>query len=199
MAVPLSPPAAPADLRARLQPRAKAPVPASAAGTRFAGSPSAGPSAGLSLAELLLAVALLALLAGFALPSGQGSLARMRVEAASRELVLAIERERDRALRLGRAASLPVEGTGGLEEQLAAEHGGVELHHNLPAQLRFSANGLLIDGGTVVVAAAGTPLRRCVVWSLPLGVVRLGQYGGALGGEPGGAPQAGECRPDPTL
>jgi prepilin-type N-terminal cleavage/methylation domain-containing protein len=152
-------------------------------------------SSGFSLPELLLAVALLAILAGIALPSGQGSLARMRVEAASRGVLLAIERERDRALRQGRSASLAVDGAGGLVEQLAAEHGGVELHHNLPAQLRFSANGLLIDGGTVVVAAAGTPLRRCVVWSLPLGVMRLGQYGA----EPAGVLQAGQCLPDSTL
>jgi prepilin-type N-terminal cleavage/methylation domain-containing protein len=152
-------------------------------------------SSGYSLPELLLAVALLAIVAAIALPSGQGSLARMRVEAASRGVLLAIERERDRALRQGRSASLAVDGAGGLVEQLAAEHGGVELRHNLPAQLRFSANGLLIDGGTVVVAAAGTPLRRCVVWSLPLGVLRLGQYGA----EPAGVLQAGQCLPDSTL
>lgn len=150
---------------------------------------------GYSLPELLLAVALLAIVAAIALPSGQGALARMRVEAASRGVVLAIERERDRALRQGRSASLAVDGAGGLVEQLAAEHGGVELRHNLPAQLRFSANGLLIDGGTVVVASAGTPLRRCVVWSLPLGVLRLGQYGA----EPAGVLQAGQCLPDSTL
>jgi hypothetical protein len=110
-------------------------------------------------------------------------------------VVLAIERQRDRALRQGRSATLAVEGAGGLVEQLAAEHSQVELRHNLPAQLRFSANGLLIDGGTVVLAAAGTPLRRCVVWSLPLGVLRLGQYGA----DPAASPQAGQCRPDPTL
>jgi prepilin-type N-terminal cleavage/methylation domain-containing protein len=153
------------------------------------------PGAGFSLPELLLAVALLAILAAIALPSGQGALARMRVEAASRGVLLAIERERDRALRQGRPAHLAVEGAGGLLEQLAVEHGGVELWHNLPPQLRFSANGLLIDGGTVVVAAAGTPLRRCVVWSLPLGVLRLGRYGT----EPGAAPKAGQCLPDPSL
>jgi prepilin-type N-terminal cleavage/methylation domain-containing protein len=154
-----------------------------------------GGSAGLSLPELLVAVALLGILAALALPSGHGVLARMRVEAASRGVFLAIERERDQALRQGRARQLPVAGVDGLAERLAAEHGGVELHHNLPALLRFSANGLLIDGGTVVVAGAGTPLRRCVVWSLPLGVLRMGQYRT----DPAAALSSAHCLPDPTL
>ncbi|MFM7550123.1 MAG: prepilin-type N-terminal cleavage/methylation domain-containing protein, partial [Cyanobacteriota bacterium] len=59
--------------------------------------PSPSSSSGHTLPELLLVVALLAILAAIALPSGQGALARMRVEAASREVVLAIERQRDRA------------------------------------------------------------------------------------------------------
>jgi type II secretory pathway pseudopilin PulG len=154
-----------------------------------------GGSAGLSLPDLLVAVALLGILAAIALPSGQGALARMRVEAASRGVFVAIERERDRALRQGRAVALPVAGVDGLVERLAAEHGGVALHHNLPAQLRFSANGLLIDGGTVVVAGAGTPLRRCVVWSLPLGVLRMGQYRS----DPAATLSSAHCLPDPTL
>ena len=52
----------------------------------------------------------------------------------------------------------------------------MELRHNLPAALRFSSNGLVLDGGTVLIAAEGVALRRCLVLSLPLGVVRLGRY-----------------------
>jgi hypothetical protein len=63
----------------------------------------------------------------------------------------------------------------------------VQLRHNLPGSVRFTSNGLVLDGGTVVVAAEGTALERCVVMSLPLGVVRLGRW------------QNDECRPDPSL
>ncbi len=150
------------------------------------------PSAGFSLPELLLVAALLGILASIALPSGQGALARMRVEAASRSLMLEIDRQRDRALRQGHSVVLHLGGGDGLLEQTAAAHGGVEVHHNLPGALRFSANGLLIDGGTVVVTSPATPLRRCLVWSLPLGVLRLGQYGA----DPAAGPSSGHCQAD---
>ena len=72
---------------------------------------------------------------------------------------------------------------------------GVELSHNLPAALRFSSTGLVLDGGTVVLSSEGTELRRCLVIALPLGFVRLGRYVG-----PGQAPpDSAACGPDPTL
>ena len=61
-----------------------------------------------------------------------------------------------------------------LQEGVGA--GALELSHNLPAALRFSSNGLLLDGGTVVLAVAGTPLQRCVVMALPLGITRVGHW-----------------------
>jgi hypothetical protein len=53
--------------------------------------------------------------------------------------------------------------------------------------VRFSSNGLVLDGGTVVVGHPATALFRCVVVSLPLGVTRVGLWEG------------GACRPDPAL
>lgn len=57
--------------------------------------------------------------------------------------------------------------------------GEVQLSHNFPAVLRFSRNGLVLDGGTAVLQASGTAVQRCLVMSPPLGITRVGRY---LGG-----------------
>jgi hypothetical protein len=61
------------------------------------------------------------------------------------------------------------------------------VEHNLPGEVRFTANGLLLDGGTVMLRHPHTTLTRCVVVSLPLGVTRVGLQG------------KGGCLPDPAL
>lgn len=165
---------------------------------------------GFTLPELAVALAVLALLLGMALRSGGESLARQRLEAATRRLAQGIERARSEARRQGRPCALSLEGGAwrepsggtlagcrtaamGLAEPAAP--GAISVHHNLPAALRFSANGLVLDGGTVVLTAAGTPLQRCLVMALPLGVVRLGRYEG----DPVPAPTATACVVDPAL
>jgi hypothetical protein len=52
----------------------------------------------------------------------------------------------------------------------------VEWLTNLPEQLRFGSNGLVLDGGLVVFSHSASTLRPCVVLSLPLGVTRQGVY-----------------------
>ena len=153
--------------------------------------------AGFSLPELMVAIAVLGILAALSVGAGQRSLALMRVETTSRRLALGLEQARQAAARHGQpcalalgvsgwrepsGGTLPVcEITEGVEQELQA---GVQLRHNLPAALRFSSNGLVLDGGTVLIAAAGIELRRCLVLSLPLGVVRLGRYSGPVDGTP---------------
>ncbi len=168
-------------------------------------------AAGFSLVELLVAVAVLGLLAALAVGGGQRSLARMRVETASRRLSVGLEQARQHAQSQGQPCALALgpdgwrEPSGGSLPACAAElqqadadaeaqagGGGVTLVHNLPAALRFSSNGLVLDGGTVVISAPGTELRRCLVLSLPLGVVRQGRYGGP----PGGSPSSSACLPE---
>jgi hypothetical protein len=53
----------------------------------------------------------------------------------------------------------------------------------------------VLDGGTVVLTAKGTELKRCLVMALPLGIVRLGRYGA----NPAAGPRAEACSPDPQL
>jgi len=159
---------------------------------------------GFSLVELLVAITLLGLMAVVGLQQGQSSLARQRLEGASRRLQQGIEQGRLAALRSGRPCGLRLTaegwrpGAGSLEgcaltlPPLADDGGQLALQHNLPAEVRFTSNGLVIDGGTVVLAMAGTELRRCLVMALPLGIVRLGRYSGASGS----APQAAACLPE---
>jgi prepilin-type N-terminal cleavage/methylation domain-containing protein len=170
---------------------------------------------GFTLPELLVAVSLLGLLVVLGLMQGGETLAQQRVEAATRRLAQGLERGRAEAEEQGRPCGLSL-GARGWEEPagggglapcskavmpLAEGPGqgdpssGLRLVHNLPAELRFSSNGLVLDGGTVVVSSSGTALRRCLVMALPLGVVRLGRYQGAADGPP----DSTACRPDPNL
>ena len=165
-------------------------------------------NAGFTLPELLVAIAVLGVLAAMSVGTGQRSLALMRVDSASRRLALGLEQARQAAQRQGQPCALALGSSGwrepsggnlpacGITEGAETEGAGeVDLRHNLPAALRFSSNGLVLDGGTVLISAAGIDLRRCLVLSLPLGVVRLGRY---VGSEEG-TPSSSACVADEAL
>ncbi len=162
-------------------------------------------SAGFSLPELLVTVSVLGLLASLAIDGGQRSLARMRVETTSRRLGWGLEQARRQAQSLGQPCALELGPSGWRQPSGGSLPGcgvadvelepNVAIGSNLPGALRFSSNGLVLDGGTVVISAAGTELRRCLVMSLPLGVVRLGRYEG----EQGDSPSSSACRAEEAL
>jgi prepilin-type N-terminal cleavage/methylation domain-containing protein len=151
-------------------------------------------AAGFTLPELLLAATLVGLLACLAVGEGSRSLARLRLESAARRVVLGLEMGRVAAERRGGPCGLQLSEAGwqappqgelppcdGVALPLQEGFGTAELslEHNLPEQVLFSANGLLLDGGTVLLRHPGLDLVRCVVVSLPLGVVRHGLLGEA--------------------
>lgn len=157
---------------------------------------------GFSQVELLVVAMLLASSAVIGFRQARQSLAQERVESASRRIIAGLEQGRLAASRsrtpcgmsLGnegwqapRDGSLPACAPSSLLNGEGVDPGEVRMEHNLPALVRFSSNGLVLDGGTVRLSAPGTELVRCVVMALPLGVVRLGRW------------QQESCQPDDIL
>ena len=146
-------------------------------------------SEGFSLVELLCAMAVLALLSSVALVNARPQHNRQQLQAASQRFQLAIDRARLRARRDQQACGLDLmperETSQGLPRCASGGHplpirdasSGVQVHTNMPSQLRFTTNGLLLDGGLVVFSHPVASSRLCVVVSLPLGVTRRGHYG----------------------
>ena len=153
----------------------------------------------MTLTEQLVVVALLGGLGSWGLALGQEKRQRQKVDAAAGELLAGIQLARAEAERRQLACGLSLD-RGGWQEPVdgslpACARGlkrfgdAVTLAHSFPATLRFSANGLVIDGGVVVLSQSGTELRRCLVMALPLGLVRLGRYDA----DPAGPLSATQC------
>ena len=170
-------------------------------------------SAGFSLVELMVTVAVAGIIASLAVPNSTSDRDQLQLNAAARRLQLGLEWARLAARRdqqacgitLGREAWLepepqnlpaalpPCSGIG-LSLQEAFEKGPIQVHTNLPELIRVSANGLLLDGGTTVLSHERVAQSRCLVVSLPLGVSRIGTYQAdpPVMGEP---PLSSLCRP----
>ena len=160
---------------------------------------------GFSLLECLVVVALLGILATLAIPSSTALQRRLELDSGLRCLRLGLDRGRMAAERDRQPCALQLTATGWqppLTGDLPACRGGVtalaetgagelELHSNLPDAVRFSTNGLVLDGGLVVLShpSHGQPL--CLVIGLPLGISRSGVYRG----DPSGSLSSAFCLP----
>ena len=154
----------------------------------------------MTLAEQLIVVGLLGGLGCWGLSCSQEHRHRQRVEAVASDWLAGIQLARAEAERRQTACGLSLAARGWQEPSdgnlpacataLRVFSDEVNLVHNFPATLRFSANGLVIDGGVVVLSKAGTGLQRCLVLALPLGLVRLGRYDA----DPTATPTASHCQ-----
>ena len=66
---------------------------------------------------------------------------------------------------------------GGVTPLAETGAGALELRSNLPDAVRFSTNGLVLDGGLVVLAHPSHAKGLCLVIGLPLGISRSGVIG----------------------
>ena len=160
---------------------------------------------GFSLVELLVVVALLGLLASFGVARSTSHHDQLQLESGLRRLRVGLDRGRRAAWRLRAPCALELTSEGWAAPQQGALPGcaGAQtplselaetpllLHSNLPARVRFSANGLVLDGGMVLLRHPRLSRTACLVIGLPLGITRVGTYA------PGttGALSSSHCRP----
>jgi len=160
---------------------------------------------GFSLVECLVLVVLLGILATLAIPSSSAVQQRLELDSGLRRLRVGLDRGRMAAQRDRQPCALQLSATGWqppLAGHLPACRGGVtplaetgagslELRSNLPDAVRFSSNGLVLDGGLVVLSHSSHGQPLCLVIGLPLGISRSGVYRG----DPAGALSSALCLP----
>ena len=168
----------------------------------------------MSLIEQLIVVSLLGVLASIPIVTGRSDRDQLQLDASARRLQVGLDRARSIARREQRACGVSLNEEGfttadeggllgsisacpgiGMALQEAFEQGPIVLNTNLPAVLRFTANGLLLDGGIAVLSHQRLAKSRCLVVSLPLGVSRIGSYQAPLPSE-GGRLLSSRCLPD---
>ena len=145
---------------------------------------------GFTLMELLVVIAVLGILASAALARPLRQHAQQQLEIASRRLRLGLDRGRLAAERSGGACGLTLSSQGWgavVDGSLPTCRGAmasltdrgadaIALQSNLPETVRFTANGLILDGGLVLLTHPDLAPPRCVVIGLPLGITRAGTY-----------------------
>ena len=152
-----------------------------------------------------MVVALLGILATLAIPSSSAVQRRLELDNGLRRLRVGLDRGRMAAERDRQPCALQLSSTGWqppLTGDLPACRGGVtplaeagagelELRSNLPDAVRFSTNGLVLDGGLVVLSHPSHPQALCLVIGLPLGISRSGTYRG----DPSASLNSALCQP----
>ena len=160
---------------------------------------------GFSLMECLVVVALLGILATLAIPSSSAVQRKLELDSGLRRLRVGLDRgrmaaERDRqpcALQLSASGwRPPLTGDlpacrGAVMPLVETGSGALELRSNLPDAVRFSSNGLVLDGGLVVLSHPSHAQALCLVIGLPLGISRTGVYSG----DPSGSLSSALCQP----
>ncbi|MCB4398440.1 hypothetical protein [Synechococcus sp. MU1625] len=129
-------------------------------------------------------------------PSSSAVQRRLELDSGMRLLRVGLDRGRMAAQRDRRPCALQLSANGWqppLAGDLPACRGGVsslaesgagvlELRSNLPDAVRFTVNGLVLDGDLVVLSHPSHPQALCLVIGLPLGISRSGTYRGDVSG-----------------
>ena len=161
---------------------------------------------GFSLPELVVVIAILGLLASAAFVQSGRDREHVQLTTALRRLQVGLDRGRMAAERSGQPCGMrltsegwqppmkgelrPCPGAATTLVELGAS--SLDILSNLPDTVRFSSNGLVLDGGLVVLGHRRLSYHRCLVIGLPLGISRSGTYDG----HPTDTFSSRRCKPD---
>ena len=148
---------------------------------------------GFTLVECLVAVAVTGILAATAIANPASVLHRLELGGGPRRIGVGLERGGVAAQRHHQPCGLALTAEGWQQPSSdalppcssartsVAEVGSssLQLRSNLPDPVRFSANGLVLDGGLVVLHHPRLQQPVCLVIGLPLGITRTGVYSGS--------------------
>jgi prepilin-type N-terminal cleavage/methylation domain-containing protein len=166
-----------------------------AAGQPLATSLPTGPTlqqrsnAGYSLTELVVAVALVAILAGVAFPSFAGQSAPFRVQSAGREVYSALQEVRQQAVTRGTRTRFVLEGSDGYTLQWEdgslwrTIRGPMSLERNVRllssgGDLTFQPRGTVSPFSTLTISDVDDPEHRLVITVPITGLIRIREGGG---------------------
>ena len=136
---------------------------------------------GFSLVECLVVMALLGILATLAIPRSSAVQWRLELNSGLRRLRVGLDRGRMTAEQDRQPCALQLTATGWQPPPTG----------DLPDAVRFSSNGVVLDGGLVVLSHPSHAQAFCLVIGLPLGISRTGVYRG----DPSGSLSSALCLP----
>ncbi len=147
---------------------------------------------GYTLAELMITVVIVGIIAAIAVPSFLGLLSRIRLEGALQQLLGAINETQRLAMVRGKSCRINIDPN---TKKITANSAGCLLsNRNLndeitvrsnftgTTNITFSYKGSTTRAGTIVLSSDNTDLQKCFVIALGTGIKRIGDYTGSKTG-----------------
>ncbi len=152
---------------------------------------------GYTLAELMITLVIVGIIAAIASPSFIGLLSRIRLQGALQQLLGAINETQRLAMLRGKSCRINIAPN---TKKITANSAGcllsnrslndeINVRSNFPGttNITFSYRGSTTRMGTIVLSSDYTDLQKCFVIALGTGIKRIGNYNGSKTGSVSGS------------